>query len=109
MAHDFLQSNSGQVVTKFDFNSLFAKAWIAVITPIKTCGIYPFDHSAIGKESALASGGNCNETLPTSTTDVDVMETCSIPDGTVEDIAGHLPLQFTAQQKADDLKRGMSI
>jgi len=53
VAHEFLQSNSGQIITKFNSNSLFAKAWIAAITPenlidgFKTCGIYPFIHSAI--------------------------------------------------------------
>ena len=45
IAHEFLQSNPGQVITKFNFNSLFAKAWMAAITPanlvagFKTCDL----------------------------------------------------------------------
>ena len=33
VVHDFIQSNPGEVVTKFNFNTLFAKAWIASLTP----------------------------------------------------------------------------
>ena len=53
VAHDFLQSNPCQVITKFNFNSLFAKAWMAAITPanfiagFKSCGTYPLNRLAI--------------------------------------------------------------
>jgi len=51
--HDFLQKNPGNVITKFDFNGLFSQAWLKslisgnVIVGFKTCGIYPFNHSAV--------------------------------------------------------------
>ena len=53
VAHDFLQSNPGKVITKFNFSALFIKAWVNAVTPVnvisgfKTCGIYPFNPSAI--------------------------------------------------------------
>ena len=42
------------MITKFNFNSLFSKAWLSAVTPanmiagFKTCGVYPFNSSAIG-------------------------------------------------------------
>ena len=54
VCHQFLQSNPGKVITKFNFNSLFSKAWLSAVTPanvmagFKTCGVYPFNSSAIG-------------------------------------------------------------
>ena len=54
VCHQFLQSNPGKVITKFNFNSLFSKAWLSAVTPanvivgFKTCGVYPFNYSTIG-------------------------------------------------------------
>ena len=77
VAHDFLQSNPGMVITKFNFNSLFANAWLNAVTPanviagFKTCGVYPFNCSAIkvpeSKKDASTSvksntGGNTETT-----------------------------------------------
>ena len=53
ICHHFIQSNPGKVINKFNFNSLFSKAWLSAVTPanlisgFKTCGIYPFNSSAI--------------------------------------------------------------
>ena len=53
VVHDFLQPNPSQVITKFNFNSLFAKAWVNAITPanlisgFKTCGVFPLNRAAI--------------------------------------------------------------
>ena len=41
------------MINKFNFNSLFSKAWLSAVTPanmisdFKTCGVYPFNSSAI--------------------------------------------------------------
>ena len=32
VCHQFLQSNPGKVITKFNFNSLFSKAWLNAVT-----------------------------------------------------------------------------
>ena len=53
VCHQFLQSNPGKVITKFNFNSLFSKAWLSAVTPANViagfnCGVYPFNSSAIG-------------------------------------------------------------
>ncbi len=51
--HNFFQSNPGKVVTKFNFNSLFSQAWLKAVSPsnviagFKTCGVHPFNPSAI--------------------------------------------------------------
>ena len=53
VCHHFIQSNPGKVINKFNFNSLFSKAWLSAVTPanvisgFKTCGVYPFNSSAI--------------------------------------------------------------
>ena len=53
VCHQFLQSNPGKVITKFNFNSLFSKAWLNAVTlgnvigGFKTCGVYPFNSCAI--------------------------------------------------------------
>ena len=50
--HDFIQKNPGKVITKF-FNRLFSQAWLLAVTPsnilagFKTCGVYPFNPSAL--------------------------------------------------------------
>ena len=53
MCHDFFHKNPGKVITKFNCNSLFSKAWFQALTPanliagFKTCGVYPLNRSAI--------------------------------------------------------------
>ena len=53
ICHDFIQQNRTEVLTKFNFNSLFSKAWLHAVTPsiiissFKTCGVYPFNAKAI--------------------------------------------------------------
>jgi len=60
-----------------------------LISGFKTCGILPFNRSAIvipGKESTSLNGDNPGETSPPTTTmekdGCDSTEACSIPDGT---------------------------
>ena len=68
ICHQFIQSNPGKVITKFNFNSLFSKAWLDAVTPanvvsgFKTCGVYPFNSSAIGTsmDGDCAKSVNCN-------------------------------------------------
>ena len=53
VCHQFLQTNPGKIITKFNFTSLFSKAWLQAVTPgnvmagFKTCGVYPFNPKAI--------------------------------------------------------------
>ena len=53
MCHDFFHKNPGKVITKFNFNYLFSKAWFQALTPanliagFKTCGVYPLNRSII--------------------------------------------------------------
>ena len=58
ICHDFLHQNPGKVVTKFNFNSLFSKAWLSAVVPanivagFRTCGVYPFSRSAVNPSSS---------------------------------------------------------
>ena len=73
VCHDFLTSNPGKVVTRYQFSQLFNKAWMQsmnisnIISGFKATGIYPTDcqallklipaavsHSDIQEESRLA-------------------------------------------------------
>ena len=51
--HEFTQNNPGRVITKFQFSSLFSKAWNNALTPanitsgFRKCGVFPFNQSAI--------------------------------------------------------------
>ena len=51
--HDFLQSNPGKVVTKYNFSSLLNKAWMNTMLPqtiingFRSCGVFPFDPRAV--------------------------------------------------------------
>ena len=53
VCHDFTRLNPGKVITKFNFNRLFSQAWLQAVVPanimagFKTCGVYPFNRSAI--------------------------------------------------------------
>ena len=72
VVHDFIQSNPGEVVTKFSLNTLFAKAWILSLTPanliagFRTCGIYPFNRSAI----KIPGEGSGNDNLSSTTSTI---------------------------------------
>ena len=63
VCHEFLQHNPGRVITKFNFNSFFSKAWLQSVMPaiiiagFKSCGVYPFSSSAI-KVPSLQSGSS---------------------------------------------------
>ena len=106
VVHDFIQSNPGKVITKFNFNALFAKAWIASLTPanlmagFRTCGIYPFNRLAIN--IPVEGSGNANSSLTTSTTNNADDNTEFSSDFITEDNAVSLvvPEQFTTEQQA---------
>ena len=63
VCHEFLQCNPGRVITKFNFNSLFSKAWLQSVIPaiimvgLWSSGVYPFNSSAI-KVPSLQSGSS---------------------------------------------------
>ena len=58
-----MQSNPGKVINIFNFNSLFSKAWLSAVTPanmisgFETCGVYPFNSSAIVAMVDIDTGG----------------------------------------------------
>ena len=51
--HEFYSKNPGRIVTRLDFNRLFAKAWYKtmtaqnIINSFKVTGVYPFNSEAI--------------------------------------------------------------
>lgn len=51
--HNFLTSNPGRTVTRYDFCKLFSEAWCNSLTPkniaagFRTTGVYPFDRYAV--------------------------------------------------------------
>ena len=110
VAHDFLQSNPGMVITKFNFNALFSKAWVNAVTPanviagFKTCGVYPFNRSAIkvqeskkddSTSGASNAGGNTESCATTSD--------CIAEDnaaGSQAVLTPAVPKPFTAEQEA---------
>ena len=52
VCHNFTQKNSGRVITKFTFNSLFSQAWLLAVTPanvmagFKPSGVYPLNRQS---------------------------------------------------------------
>ncbi len=59
VCHDFLHQNPGKVVTKFNVNSLFCKAWLSTVVPanivagFRTCGVYPFSRSTVNPSPSV--------------------------------------------------------
>ena len=55
VCHQFYQDSPGKVVTRFNFNELFSKAWLKAITlenlcsGFQTAGIVPFNPQALLK------------------------------------------------------------
>ena len=53
VCHAYLQQNPDCIITPFQFSSLFSQAWSAAVSPaniiagFRTCGVYPFNPSAI--------------------------------------------------------------
>ena len=53
VCHNFVQSNPGKVINKFNFNNLLSKEWLNtatqanIISCFKTYGIYPYNSSVI--------------------------------------------------------------
>ena len=53
VCHAYLQQNPGRLITRFQFSTLFSQAWSAAVSPanviagFRTCGVYPFNPSAI--------------------------------------------------------------
>ena len=53
VCHEFYQKNPGNVITKFNFSSLFSQAWYAAITPLnimagyRRAGVYPLNPEAV--------------------------------------------------------------
>jgi len=97
VSHDFLQSHPGQVITKFNFNGLFAKAWVAAITPgnlisgFKTCGIYPLNRLAINipestSATACSDTADCNTECSASVADTLASDHNTQSSTTVSDI-----------------------
>ena len=82
MCHDYLSENLGHVVTKFQFSSLFSKAWYITIKPqtimngFTKTGIYPLDKNALTTPDSLSSssdtGDQSNETMDTEAMDTDI-------------------------------------
>ena len=113
VAHTFLQSNPGKIITKFNFNSLFADAWLRAVTPanvmggFKTCGVYPFNPAAImvpETENSNASSGEINASGSTDTSTA-----TDRGSGVSEDNTGSQvllpPLPFSEEQEALFAKR----
>ena len=56
--HDYLRNNPGKVITRFQFNEIFSKAWMRgmtmrnVINGFKTTGVFPFNPKALIPEES---------------------------------------------------------
>ena len=72
VCHSFLQQNPGRVITRFQFSSLFFEAWGMAVTPsniiagFRTCGVYPFNPSAIQVPDISAEEQTATLGLPVS-------------------------------------------
>ena len=64
VCHEYMQSNPGKLVTKYQFSPLLNKAWMLTMTPsnicsgFKKCGIYPFNPNAIKCDLVASSDVN---------------------------------------------------
>ena len=96
VCHNFIQSNPGKVINKFNFNSGFSKAWLSAVTPaniisgFKTCGKYPFNSSAI-----VATSDNCSDSASNVDCNPSGNDTSSKSTKATEDD----PPEFTTEQQ----------
>ena len=82
VCHDYMQKNPGKVINKYNFNLLFSEAWLRAVIPsniisgFRTCGVYPFNPSAV---SVVA----CDNFMPqgSSTAQMEEEDTPSIISG----------------------------
>ena len=68
VCHQYMQSNPGKIVTKYQFSALLNKAWMLTMTPsnicagFRKCGVYPFNSNAIDcglmSSSTVDDGGD---------------------------------------------------
>ena len=69
VCHDYIHNNPGRVVNRFQFSSLFSKAWMRGMTPAniisgyKACGIYPYNPDASLWNLSLQSWWNPENSL----------------------------------------------
>ena len=62
VCHDFIQSSSGKVITKYNFSELFSKAWLRTCLPeiicsgFKRAGIIPFNPDALMRRCPGSEG-----------------------------------------------------
>ena len=72
MCHVFLQKNPGLVITKFNFNALFSKAWLESVTGanaiagFKSCGVFPFNPNVF---QMLQTSGKSSTSEPVHSTE----------------------------------------
>ena len=84
------------MINKFNFNSLFSKAWLSAVAPaniisgFKTCGIYPFNSSAI-----VTTSDNCADSANNVDCNPSGNDTSSKSTKATEDD----PSEFTIEQQ----------
>ena len=72
VCHDYIHNNPGRVVNRFQFSSLFAKAWMRGMTPAnvisgyKACGIYPYNPDEVLKQFEGLPSSQPSLALPSS-------------------------------------------
>ena len=66
------KKNSGRVITKYNYNSIFSKAWLNSLVPanivsgFKTCGVYPFNPKAVLDHDPCEASHSSGRDLQTS-------------------------------------------
>lgn len=72
VCHTFMQQHPGQIVTKYQFSTLFNEAWMKSIVPanivsgFKKCGVHPFNPDAIAIHTPNVASENGATGEPTS-------------------------------------------
>ena len=72
VCHAFIQKNPGKLISRFNFNGLFSKAWLKSVFPsnliagFKVCGVYPLNRQVVKPNEAQLAKCQHNDSIECS-------------------------------------------
>ena len=103
--HEYVQSHPGRIITKYQFNEIFSKAWLksmvpgSIINGFKVCGVYPFNPKAVLDHDPCALPKNIQHKNKTSEQECSVDQRVTLEcKGNVDDDAVAEP--FSPEEEA---------
>ena len=96
VCHKFIQKNPGKLITRYNFNGLFSKAWLKSVVPtnliagFKVCGVYPLNRQAVKPNEAQSAECQHNESIES----YEQIECTECPDDVNDEITPELEKKF---------------